>query len=156
MSLWPESSSIHIWQTNWILHDLSAGIFFLLLLKLKDCIFYQNSGLCLSWKPIKSFWFIVKCQGTAAVHPIKNVLPRQWTTCPNLCLDLCAWQHSTGEIETSDLAFNGGEGGAVLLKQHPLQCHSFVNMVGINNVAASLKASYSDGYQVRQRHPWVE
>lgn len=30
--------------------------------------------------------------------------------------DLCAWQHSTGEIETSDLAFNGGEGGAVHLK----------------------------------------
>ncbi len=66
-------------------------------------------------------------------------------------LDLCAWQHSTGEIETSDLAFNGGEGGAVHLKQRPLQCHSFVNMACINNVAASLEAPYADGYPVRQR-----
>lgn len=66
-------------------------------------------------------------------------------------LDLCAWQHSTGEIETSDLAFNGGEGGAVHLKQRPLQCHSFVNMACINNVAASLEAPHADGYPVRQR-----
>lgn len=68
-------------------------------------------------------------------------------------LDLCAWQHSTGEIETSDLAFNGGEGGSVHLKQRPLQCHSFVNMACINNVAASLKAPYADGYPVSQRCP---
>lgn len=68
-------------------------------------------------------------------------------------LDLCAWQHSTGEIEMSDLAFNGGEGGAVYLKQRPLQCHSFVNMACINNVAASLKAPYADGHPVRQRCP---
>ena len=56
-------------------------------------------------------------------------------------LDLWAWHHSTGGTEMSDLAFNGGEGGAVHLKQRPLQCHSFVNMACINNVAASLKAS---------------
>lgn len=55
-------------------------------------------------------------------------------------LDLCAWQLSTEETETSDLAFNGGEGDAVHLKQRPLQCHSFVNMSCINNVAAILKA----------------
>lgn len=66
-------------------------------------------------------------------------------------LDLCAWQHSTEEIETSDLVFNGGEGGVVHLKQRPLQCHSFVNMACINNVAASLKAPNADGYPVRQR-----
>lgn len=34
-------------------------------------------------------------------------------------LDLCAWHGSTGETEMSDLAFNGGEGGAVHLKQRP-------------------------------------
>lgn len=68
-------------------------------------------------------------------------------------LDLCVWQLSTEEIETSDLAFNGGEGGAVYLKQRPLQCHSFVNMASINNVAASLKAPYADGHPVRQRCP---
>lgn len=63
-------------------------------------------------------------------------------------LDLCAWQDSTGEIETSDLAFNGGEGGAVHLKQRPLQCHSFVNMACIINVAASLNVPYGDCYLV--------
>lgn len=69
-------------------------------------------------------------------------------------LDLCAWQHSTVEIEMSDLAFNGGEGGAVHLKQRPLQSHSFVNMACISNVAASLKAPYADGCLVRQEMSW--
>lgn len=51
----------------------------------------------------------------------------------------------------SDLAFNGGEGGAVHLKQRPLQCHSFVNMACINNVAVRLKAPCADGYPFGQR-----
>lgn len=40
-------------------------------------------------------------------------------------LDLCAWQYSTEEIETSDLAFNGGEDGAVHLKRRPLTAAQF-------------------------------
>lgn len=83
--------------------------------------------------------------------PIKGVLPPQCMTCPVLCfLDLCAWQHSTGEIEMSDLAFNGGEGGAVHLKQCPLHRHCFVNTACVSNVAASLKVPHTDGYPVRR------
>lgn len=66
-------------------------------------------------------------------------------------LDLCAWQHSTEEIETSDLAFNGGEVGAVHLKQRPLQCHSFVNMACFSKMAASLTAPCADGYPAARR-----
>jgi len=64
--------------------------------------------------------------------------------------DLCAWQHSTEEIETSDLAFNGGEGSAVHLKQPPLQCHSFVNMACLSTVAASMTAPFSERYLVTE------